>query len=133
MPAYVRRPVRCTGTDGARRSNRRLYATLLFSEGQIISPGAAAAAAVAAAMCSRCTLAACSGRALPLGSAGYLHGRSSIFAHVSRATTAHQGTSYWIAAPTIFAVAATCSTWTPCCALLLYGDRELLPPRSPPR
>jgi len=42
-------------------------------------------------------------RALPrrLGQPTGRHGRSSIFAHVSRATTAHQGTSYWIAAPTI--------------------------------
>lgn len=47
----------------------------------------------------------------------------SIFAHVSRATTAHQGTSYWIAARTISRTrAATCSTYYPLLSSFLGLD-----------
>lgn len=48
----------------------------------------------------------------PLPKASCKARSGSIFAHVSRATTAHQGTSYWIAARTISRTrAATCSTY----------------------
>lgn len=78
--------------------------TLLFSGGQIML----------GARCSRCTCRAA--RCSPKRGAGrggiggggprrIIHScteEGSIFAHVSRATTPHQGTSYWIAARTIF-------------------------------